>query len=94
VCTFPALGYVQAGKQNRKFLTAPHDFSYSAICDDSRHIYVYRQPKPIDSELKNRKTGVKLVVTLDNREEILGMQATPNLLFIVSQHAVYRIAVK
>jgi len=101
VCTFPALGYVQAGKQNRKFLTAPHDFSYSAICDDSRHIYVYRQPKPIDSELKNRKTGVKVagiavqqVVTLDNREEILGMQATPNLLFIVSQHAVYRIAVK
>jgi hypothetical protein len=99
VSTFPALGYVQAGKQFRKFMTAPHDFSYSAICDDSRHIYVYRQPKPIENELRNRKTGVKVagvavqqVVTLDNTEEILGMQATPTILFLVTRHAIYRLA--
>eukprot|EP00088_Acartia_fossae_P001645 TRINITY_DN10655_c0_g2_i1.p1 TRINITY_DN10655_c0_g2~~TRINITY_DN10655_c0_g2_i1.p1 ORF type:complete len:571 (+),score=117.23 TRINITY_DN10655_c0_g2_i1:52-1764(+) len=100
ISTFPALGYVQAGKQNRKFLGAPHDFSYSAICDDSRHIYIYRQPKPIQNELRNRKTGLKVegvavqqVVTLDNREDILGLQATPTFLFLVTQHALYRITV-
>ena len=33
---------LKAGKQSRKFITAPHTFSYSAICDASRHIYIYR----------------------------------------------------
>jgi len=97
VATFPALGYVQASKQFRKFLVAPHNFNFSAICDDSRHIYIYRQPKPIENELRNRKTGVRVagvavqqVITLDNTEEILGMQATPSFLFIITKHALYR----
>jgi len=100
VANFPALGYVQAGKQSRKFMVAPHNFSYSAICDAQRHIYVYRQPQPLaeGSELRNRKSGVKVsgvamqqVVTLENNEEILGLQATPNMIFLVTQHSLYRI---
>jgi len=102
VASFPALGYVQAGKQSRKFLVAPHNFSYSAICDASRHIYIYRQPKPLGNgtELRNRKSGNKVegvavqqVVTLDNNEEILGLQATPTLLLLVTQNRLYRIRV-
>ena len=45
VATFPALGYVQASKTARKFISAPSSWGYSVIADNSRHLYVYRQPQ-------------------------------------------------
>jgi len=36
------IGTLQASKQQRKFLAAPDCCSYSAICDASRHVYIYR----------------------------------------------------
>ena len=45
--TFNALGYVQASKEKRRFICAPSDFSYVAIADTDRHVYVYRQPSPL-----------------------------------------------
>jgi len=102
VNAFPALGYVQAGKQSRKFIMAPHDFSYSAISDASRHVYIYRQPKPLEAgtELRNRKSGLKVegvavqqVVTLDNNQEILGMQATPSFIYVITLQSLYTIRV-
>lgn len=42
VGTFSAIGYVQASKQQRKFTVASPNFSYVAICDVNRHVYVYR----------------------------------------------------
>ncbi|KAH3778268.1 hypothetical protein DPMN_179723 [Dreissena polymorpha] len=41
--TFNAFGYVQASKQQRKFSLCPPDRSYVVICDNSRHLYLYRQ---------------------------------------------------
>ena len=40
--TFSALGYNEASKQQRKFLAAPYEASYSAILDTSIHLYLYR----------------------------------------------------
>ena len=45
VATFPALGYVQASKTARKFISAPSSCGYSVISDNARHLYVYRQPQ-------------------------------------------------
>ena len=45
VATFPALGYVQASKTARKFISAPSSWGYSVISDNARHLYVYRQPQ-------------------------------------------------
>ena len=39
---FSLLICCKASKQQRKFLAAPHNSSYSAICDASRHVYIYR----------------------------------------------------
>merc|ERR1712192_301029 len=57
--TFPALGYVQASKQSRKFLAAPASARFSVICDSSRHLYLYRQPEAHAAELglRNRESG-------------------------------------
>ena len=43
--TFNALGYVQASKREKKFLTASSDLSFAVLCDCTRHVFVYQQPK-------------------------------------------------
>lgn len=101
--TFSALGYVQASKQMRKFTCASPDLSFAAICDVSRHIYVYRQPASISSgcELRNRKSGQKVekvakqqVITLqENNEDILGAVATSGTLFVVTLNTVFAIRI-
>jgi len=97
--TFNALGYVQASKQQRKFTVAPADMNYVAICDVSRHVYVYRQPSstPLTgSQLRNRKSGQRVekvakqqVIALqDNKEEVVGAVATKSLLFVLTLNSV------
>nr|CAG4640989.1 EOG090X08S2 [Eulimnadia texana] len=102
VGTFQALGYVQASKEQRKFTVCPQDYSYAAICDALRHIYVYRQPGPMPSgvQLTHRPTGRKIgslaiqqLVSLDIAEEILGAVATNKLLLIVTSTTLFAIKI-
>ena len=92
--TFLAMGYVQASKQHRKFSVAAPDLSYVAICDRSRHIYVYRQPTALADgcDLRNRKSGQRVkqiskqqVITIDDGpEEVQGAVATEAALFLLT----------
>ncbi|XP_071502362.1 nudC domain-containing protein 1-like [Diadema antillarum] len=99
--TFNALGYVQASKRNCKFASCAPDTSYCVLCDCSKHAYVYRQPSDIPSPLRNRKSGRVIgqvakqqVVSLDSNDDILGMQATDERLFILTSKKLYVIRVK
>ena len=98
VATFPALGYVQASKTCRKFVSAPATWSYSAICDNSRHVYIYRQPQALaeETELRNRRSGQRVaavarqqVVTLDTTADILGLAALPSCLVVLTRTKLY-----
>ena len=92
--TFSAMGYVQASKEHRKFSVAAPDLSYVAICDRSRHIYVYRQPTALADgcDLRNRKSGQRVkqiskqqVITIDDgAEEVQGAVATEAALFVLT----------
>lgn len=95
--TFNALGYVQASKEKRKFISAPSDYSYVAIADTDRHVYVYRQPSPVSSDMRNRKTGRSLkhvsmqqLISLDNNDSIHGLATFPTALFILTKSTLYR----
>lgn len=102
VATFNAFGYVQASKQDRKFVTASPDFSFAALCNAMRHVYLYRQPETLGSsqELRNRKTGREVssiakqhVVSLEQCDAILGMVATRRCIFLLSPGALFAIKV-
>ena len=92
--TFSALGYVQASKEHRKFSVAAPDLSYVAICDRSRHIYLYRQPTALADgcDLRNRKSGQRVkavskqqVITIDDgADEVQGAVATRETLFVLT----------
>ncbi|XP_041455134.1 nudC domain-containing protein 1-like isoform X1 [Lytechinus variegatus] len=99
--TFNALGYVQASKRNCKFASCAPDMSYCVLCDCSKHAYIYRQPADIPSPLRNRKSGrvvgqiaKQQVVSLDASDDILGLQATNERLFILTSKKLYVIRVR
>jgi hypothetical protein len=99
--TFNAFGYVQASKQQKKFVSCAPDFSYVFIADCVRHIYVYRQPTSISSPIRNRKTGETIgtvakqqLVSLESTENILGVRGTRERIFVVSGKTLYVVVVK
>ena len=78
--TFNAFGFVLASKTSRKFTCCSPNFSYAVVCDSNRHVYVYRQPTAIATDLRNRKTGQKVhemanqqCISLETDEQIAGV---------------------
>ena len=97
VATFNAFGYVQASKQQRKFTVCAPDYSFVAIIEVSKHIFIYRQP--CESSVKSRKTMENLrvakhqMVTLENNDTIEGAVATDTKLFVLTEKNLYCIRV-
>ncbi|XP_039275475.1 nudC domain-containing protein 1 [Nilaparvata lugens] len=98
--TFYAFGYVQASKQNKKFLLSPPDLSYVVVCEASNHVLVYRQSMPVDGDLRNRRTGgrvsevgIQQLIKLESNSVVLGAVATNRSLFILHEDCLqqYRI---
>ncbi|XP_076322276.1 nudC domain-containing protein 1 isoform X1 [Tachypleus tridentatus] len=102
IATFPALGFVQASKQDRKYIVGSPDFSYAVLSDNTRHIYIYRQPESLNAaiELRNRKTGQEVssiakqhVVNLEQCDAILGLQACKHCIFVLSKYVLFAIKI-
>ncbi|XP_071659955.1 nudC domain-containing protein 1 isoform X2 [Patagioenas fasciata] len=100
IATFNALGYVQASKQDKKFMACAPDYSYAALCECLRRVFIYRQPTPLSTVLYNRKEGrqvgqvaKQLVATLEASDPILGFQATRERLFVLTTKTLFLIKV-
>ena len=80
--TFNALGYVQASKRDKKFLTASSDLSFAVLCDCTRHVFVYQQ-------LKEGSTALQYIHTVTMKREgcqILGVHGSSRgLVFILCE---------
>ena len=101
ITTFNALGYVLAAKQNKKFASCAADFSYAVVCDCVRHVYVYWQPAPVLSPLRNRKTGRNVaaiakqqLVSLQSVDSIVGLQVTNDRMFILAGKTLYVVRMR
>ncbi|XP_062987122.1 nudC domain-containing protein 1 [Elgaria multicarinata webbii] len=100
ISTFNALGYVQASKQDKKFMACAPNHSYSALCECLRRVFIYRQPTPLSTVLYNRKEGrqvgqvaKQLVATLETHDPVLGFQATNERLFVLTTKVLFIIKV-
>ncbi|XP_036904298.1 nudC domain-containing protein 1 isoform X2 [Sturnira hondurensis] len=101
IATFNALGYVQASKRDKKFFTCAPDYSYAALCECLRRVFIYRQPTPMPTVLYNRKEGRQVgqvakqqVASLETNDPILGFQATNERLFVLTTRNLFLIKVK
>ncbi|XP_058610296.1 nudC domain-containing protein 1 isoform X2 [Onychostoma macrolepis] len=100
ISTFNALGYVQASKRDKKFATCAPDFSYAALCECLRRVFIYRQPSPVDTVLFNRKQGRQVgqvakqqVANLDTNDPVLGFRATNERLFVLTANNLFVLKV-
>lgn len=98
--TFNALGYVQASKRQLKYATCASDFSYVALCDCVRHVYIYWHAVTMETSLRNRMSGQNVtkiakqqVVSLDASEETVGFQAADEWLFVLTSNTLYVLKV-
>lgn len=76
--TLHAFGYVQASKQQRKFMSCSPDFNYAVICEAQRHIFIYKANYNTAGGLRNRNgpqisIGQQKLVSLEGSSEILGL---------------------
>ncbi|XP_028723780.1 nudC domain-containing protein 1 isoform X2 [Peromyscus leucopus] len=100
IATFNALGYVQASKRDKKFFACSPDYSYAALCECLRRVFIYRQPAPMSTVLYNRKEGRHVgqvakqqVASLETNDPILGFQATNERLFVLTTRNLFLIKV-
>lgn len=101
IATFNALGYVQASKRDKKFFACSPNYSYAALCECLRRVFIYRQPTPMSTVLYNRKEGRQVgqvakqqVASLETNDPILGFQATNERLFVLTTKNLFLIKVK
>lgn len=76
------------------------DMSYVAVCEANRHVYIYRQPVALATELRNRRTGQHVartakqqLVNLDSVSEVLGVHASCNMLYVLTVDTLYALRV-
>ncbi|XP_022357917.1 nudC domain-containing protein 1 [Enhydra lutris kenyoni] len=100
IATFNALGYVQASKRDKKFFACAPNYSYAALCECLRRVFIYRQPTPMSTVLYNRKEGRQVgqvakqqVASLETNDPILGFQATNERLFVLTTKNLFLIKV-
>ncbi|XP_054564343.1 nudC domain-containing protein 1 isoform X3 [Eptesicus fuscus] len=101
IATFNALGYVQASKRDKKFFACAPNYSYAALCECLRRVFIYRQPTPMSTVLYNRKEGRQVgqvakqqVASLETNDPIVGFQATNERLFVLTTRNLFLIKVK
>lgn len=90
------LGYVQASKKDKKFVSCPPNFSYAALCECICRTFVYRQPSPLETVLFNRKQGRQIekvakqhLASLDSDKPILGFRATNERVYILTRSNIF-----
>ncbi|XP_072530723.1 nudC domain-containing protein 1 [Salminus brasiliensis] len=100
IATFNALGYVQASKRDKKFATCAPNFSYAALAECLRRVFIYRQPSPVDTVLFNRKQGRQVgqvakqqVASLESNNPVLGFRATNERLFVLTCNNLFILKV-
>lgn len=89
-----AFGYVQASKQQKKFLQCSPDMNYSIICEPHRHIFIYKANYDTASGLKNRNTAKKVsigqqkLLTMKESDEVLGIVCENDTTMLLTQKQI------
>lgn len=89
--TINAFGYIQASKQQKKYLRCSPDMSYALICEPHRHIFIYKMGHAGASGLKHRTSGAKVnigqqkLVTMDETDEVVGISVEDDVTILLTQ---------
>lgn len=89
--TINAFGYIQASKQQKKYLRCSPDMSYALICEPHRHIFIYKMGHAGAAGLKHRSSGATVnlgqqrLVTMDETDEVVGISVEDDITILLTQ---------
>lgn len=92
--TLNAFGYIQASKQQKKFMQCSPDMNYSIVCEPHRHIFLYKSNYDTASGLKNRINSTKVsigqqkLITMEESDEVLGIVCQNEATILLTQKHV------
>lgn len=91
-----AFGYVQASKQQRKFIDCSPDLNYAIICESHRHIFLYKSNYDGADGLRNRngpqvKIGKQHLITLEDAGEVLGLATAEQVVTILTERCLLHL---
>ncbi|XP_017494573.1 PREDICTED: nudC domain-containing protein 1 isoform X1 [Rhagoletis zephyria] len=91
-----AFGYVQASKQQRKFIDCSPDFNYALICESHRHVFLYKSNYDGADGLRNRngpqvRLGKQHLVTLEDAGEVLGLATAESVVTILTERCLLHL---
>lgn len=94
-----ALGYIQASKQQKKFIDCAPDFGYSVICESQRHVFLYRAKYDTSNGLRKRygpqvTLGKQQLITLqEDVGEVLGLVTANHVITILTEKSVLHLQI-
>ncbi|XP_055842350.1 nudC domain-containing protein 1 [Episyrphus balteatus] len=88
-----AFGYVQASKQQKKFMDCAPDLSYAVICESHRHVFLYKSNNDTADGLRNRcgsqvSLGKQHLITLEDTGEVLGISTHSCVITLLTEKCV------
>ncbi|XP_055911028.1 nudC domain-containing protein 1 [Eupeodes corollae] len=88
-----AFGYVQASKQQKKFMDCAPDLSYAVICESHRHVFLYKSNNDSADGLRNRcgsqvSLGKQHLITLEDAGEVLGIATHSGVITLLTDKCV------
>lgn len=92
--TLNAFGYIQASKQQKKYIQCSPDMNYSLICEPHRHIFIYKGAYESATGLKNRNSATKVsigqqkLITMDESDEVLGIICENEVTILLTQQHI------
>lgn len=91
-----AFGYVQASKQQRKFVDCSPDLNYAIICESHRHVFLYKSNYDGADGLRNRngpqvRIGKQHLITLEDAGEVLGLATAEHVVTILTERYILHL---
>lgn len=88
--TLNAFGYVQASKQQKKYIQCSPDASYAVICESHRHVFVYKMTNSSAIGLKNRNggnvsVGQQKLFSMEEHDEIVGISVGNEVTILLTE---------
>ncbi|XP_023303289.2 nudC domain-containing protein 1 [Lucilia cuprina] len=88
-----AFGYVQASKQQKKFMDCSPDLGYAIIAESYRHVFLYKTKYDTASGLRNRNgpqvsIGKQHLITLEDAGEVLGLTTANSVATLLTEKCV------
>lgn len=96
--TLNAFGYVQASKQQKKYIQCSPSANYAVICEPHRHVFIYKMNNSSAIGLKKRSggkvsIGQQKLFSLDEQDEIVGIVVEDEITILLTEKYIFVVQI-